>query len=161
MTRSVDASLGAHSTSLWNVFRTFRVVGVAIILGVLMVHPVLGASENGMDPEKAKKLGEKFGVVVGEVDQEIADFLGLPRPEGVVVFEVIGGRPADLAGIKVKAIIKEIDKEEIATLEDFGLALKKAMPKGNFSVATFEPADPSTQGVGGGINFHFVRINEN
>jgi hypothetical protein len=33
-----------------------------------------------------------------------------------------------------------------------------ALPTENFSIATYEPADPDDQGVSGGINFHFVRI---
>ena len=55
-----------------------------------------------MTDEEALQLGETFGVVVGEVDEELRDYLGLQRAEGVVVFEVIGGKPADLAGIKAK-----------------------------------------------------------
>ena len=108
--------------------------------------------------EEALQLGEEFGVVVGEVDEEVRAILGLQRAEGVVVYEVIAGRPADLAGIKVKAVIKEIDKYEIRTLIDFGNALKAALPTENFSVATYEPADPNNQGLSGGVNFHFVRI---
>jgi S1-C subfamily serine protease len=77
-----------------------------------------------------------------------------------VVFEVIGGKPAELAGIKVGSIIKEIDKVEIRTLEDFGRALKSALQTENFTIATYEPADPEGQGVSGGINFHFVRTDK-
>ena len=107
--------------------------------------------------EEALRLGEEFGVVVGEVDEETRDFLGLQRAEGVVVYEVIAGRPAELAGIKVKAVIKEIDKYEIRTLEDFGHALRAVRGTENFTVATYEPADPTDQGITGGVNFHFVR----
>ena len=111
-----------------------------------------------MTESEAVRLGEQFGVVVGAVDEEIQKELKMQRPEGVVVFEVIGGTPADLAGIKVRAVIKEIDKVEVRTLIDFGRALKKALPTENFTVGTYEPADPEVQGVGGLINFHFVRI---
>ena len=107
---------------------------------------------------EAFRLGEEFGVIVGEVDEEIREYLGLERPEGVVVFEVIGGKPADLAGIKSRALIKEINSVEIRNLKDFGLALREALPTENFTVATYEPADPDNQGISGGINFHFVRI---
>ncbi len=117
------------------------------------------AGKNGdMTEAEAIRLGEEFGLVVGEVDEEIRKLLGMQRAEGVVVFEVIGGTPADLAGIKVRAVIKEIDKVEVKTLLDFGRALKRAMPTQNFTVGTYEPADPDNQGVGGLINFHFVRI---
>jgi len=111
-----------------------------------------------MTNEKALRLAEKFGVDVGEVDEEIQEVLGLTKPEGVVVFAVIGGSPAELSGIKVKAVIKEIDKHEIKTLIDLGKALEQSLPTKNFTVATYEPADPDNQGITGGLNFHFVRI---
>lgn len=111
-----------------------------------------------MSEEEALRIGEEFGLVVGQVDEEIRDVLGLERAEGVVVFEVIGGKPASLAGIKPRALIKEINSVDIKTLKDFGRALKDAMTTENFTVATYEPADPDNQGISGGINFHFVRI---
>lgn len=135
------------------------VVSMGLILSV-GTFTILHAktSTDSMTKEQAVKLGEEFGVIVGEVDEEIREFLGLERAEGVVVFEVLGGKPAALAGIKPRALIKEINSVEVTTLEDFGLALQNALPKENFSVATYEPADPDNQGISGGINFHFVRI---
>lgn len=116
-------------------------------------------SETGeMTEEKAYALAEEFGVDVGEVDEEIKNVLGLTKAEGVVVFAVIGNTPADRSGIKVKAIIKEVDGKEIRNLLELGRALEKALPTQNFSVATFEPAGIDDQGIGGGLNFHFVRI---
>jgi membrane-associated protease RseP (regulator of RpoE activity) len=117
-----------------------------------------GPTPHAMTKEQAVKLGEDFGIIIGEVDEEIREFLGLERAQGVVVFEVIGGKPAALAGIKPRALIKEINSVEVTTLEDFGLALQEALPTENFSVATYEPADSDNQGISGGINFHFVRI---
>ncbi len=125
---------------------------------VLLGLQVAWSQENGqMTEEEALRLGEEFGVIVGEVDEEIKKELGLVRAQGVVVFEVIGGTPADLAGIKVAAVIKEIDKVEVRNLIDFGRALKAAMGQCGFTVGTYVPADPENQGVGGVINFHLVR----
>jgi hypothetical protein len=118
---------------------------------------VWGQSANEqMTEEKALTLAEQFGVEVGEVDEEIQKVLGLTKAEGVVVFEVIGGSPAELSGIKVKSVIKEVDIFEIRTLLDLGNALEKTMPTPNFTVATYEPM--SGVGVTGGLNFHFVRV---
>ncbi len=129
-------------------------------LGLAVLHPeAVGQSSNGeMTKERALILAEKFGIDVGEVDEEIQQILGLSKAEGVVVFAVIGGSPAELSGIKVKAVIKEVDKHEIKTLVDLGNALEQSLPTKNFTVATYEPADPDNQGVTGGLNFHFVRI---
>lgn len=107
--------------------------------------------------EEAVQLGEQFGIAVGAVDEDIRKELGLQKAEGVVVFEVIGGTPAELAGIKVGAVVKEIDKVDVKSLRDFGCALKRAMQTENFTVGTYEPADPGDP-VGWGVNFHFVRI---
>ena len=114
------------------------------------------SSNEQMTEEKALTLAEQFGVEVGEVDEEIQKVLGLTKAEGVVVFEVIGGSPAELSGIKVKSVIKEVDIFEIRTLLDLGNALEKTMPTPNFTVATYEPM--SGVGVTGGLNFHFVRV---
>ena len=111
-----------------------------------------------MTEDRAYALAEEFGLDVGEVDEEIKEVLGLTKAEGVVVFGVIGSSPADRAGIKVKAVIKEVDGKDIRNMLDLGKALEKAMPTQNFSVATFEPAGIDDQGVGGGLNFHFVRV---
>lgn len=130
-------------------------------MGTPMTAVAIIEADGAMSDQEALRLGEQFGVVVGEVDRETADFLGLQRAEGVVVYEVIAGKPADLAGIKVKAVIKEIDKHEIRTLDDFGQALSEALKTDNFTVATYQPPDPDNQGVAGGLNFHFVRIEKN
>lgn len=128
--------------------------GLVVLQGEAFGQP---PSEN-MTNEKALILAEEFGIDVGEVDEEVKKILGLTKAEGVVVYAVIGGSPAELSGIKVKAIIKEVDKYEIQTLVDLGTALEQTLPTKNFTVATYEPADPDNQGVTGGLNFHFVRI---
>ena len=115
-----------------------------------------GPGSNGeMTMEEAIRLGEEFGIAVGEVDEEVQKELKLQRPEGVAVFEVIGNSRADYAGIKVRSVIKEIDKKEVRNLIDFGKAVKAAMKECNFTVGTYEPADPGDP-VGWGVNFHFV-----
>ncbi|MBL8044749.1 MAG: PDZ domain-containing protein [Nitrospira sp.] len=119
----------------------------------LLLPPWVGAGE--MTVEEAIQLGEEFGIAVGEVDEEVQRELKLQRPEGVAVFEVIGNSRADYAGIKVRSVIKEIDKKEVRNLIDFGKAVKVAMKECNFTVGTYEPADPGDP-VGWGVNFHFV-----
>lgn len=134
---------------------------VSMIFAFSLGTPYLLHAETApqaMTKQHAIELGEDFGIIVGEVDEEIRDFLGLERAKGVVVFEVIGGKPAALAGIKPRALIKEINSVEVTTLEDFGLALQDALLTENFSVATYEPSDADNQGISGGINFHFVRV---
>ncbi|MGQ0810477.1 MAG: hypothetical protein ACT4OO_04550 [Nitrospiraceae bacterium] len=123
--------------------------------GLLLATPSIAANNGELTEEEAVRLGEEFGIVVGEVDEEIQKELKMQRPEGVAVFEVIGNSRADYAGIKVKSVIKEIDKVEVRNLKDFGKALKRAFKECNFTVGTYEPADPGDP-VGWGVNFHFV-----
>ena len=155
---------GIHNGILMGETATFqpgRLALISFLLIFMLGFPQFLQAESLREPiteEEALRLGEEFGIIVGEVDEEIREFLGLERPEGVVVFEVIGGKPADLAGIKPRALIKEINSVEIRNLKDFGLALREALPTENFTVATYEPADPDNQGISGGINFHFVRV---
>ena len=133
---------------------------VGILLSCLLncVGPesALATTDNGsMTEEEASSLGEEFGIVVGPVDEEIQKELKLQQPQGVAVFEVIGNSRADNAGIKVRSVIKEIDKQEIRNMADFGRALKKAITGCNFTVGTYEPAEPG-EPVSWGVNFHFV-----
>ena len=129
-----------------------------VLFGLLALTSQAVGSTGEMTEDRAFQLAEEFGVDVGEVDEEIKEYLGLAKAEGVVVFAVIGNTPADLAGIKTKALIKEVDGHEIRNLLDLGRALEKALPIQNFSVATYEPAGIDDQGIGGGLNFHLVRI---
>jgi hypothetical protein len=134
------------------------VLTAALFGSVAPPLPALAATNgaaDGMTVDEAAKLGEDFGVVVGEVDEEIQKELKLQRPQGVAVFEVIGNSRADYAGIKVRSVIKEIDKKEVKNMLDFGRHIKKAMNECNFTVGTYEPADPGDP-VGWGVNFHFV-----
>ncbi len=134
------------------------VLGIAAAACMMLAPTESMSRDNGeMTKEEALRIGEEFGIIVGEVDEEIQKELGLTRPQGVVIFEVIGGTPAELSGIKVAAIVKEIDKVEVRNLFDFGRALKQAMGQCGFTVGTYEPADPDNQGVAGVINFHLVR----
>ena len=134
------------------------VLCVGLCLGVpygLDPASVNAADQEPMTAEEAERLGEEFGVMVGEVDEEIRKELKLERAQGVAVFEVIGSSRADNAGIKVRSVIKEIDKAEIRSMLDFGRAIKRGIQQCNFTVGTYESADPGDP-VGWGVNFHFV-----
>ena len=140
----------------WGIPILVLVCSMSLGRGITSASVQAESPSGEMTEEKALTLAEQFGVDVGEVDEEIQKILGLTKAEGVVVFEVIGGSPAELSGIKVKAVIKEVDIFEIRTLLDLGRALEKTLQTQNFTVATYEPM--TGVGVTGGLNFHFVRI---
>ena len=158
--------MGEHRKSfVYGTTRALRWGRALVVCGVLfglLGSPLPGqtaangtAESQAMTVDEATKLGEDFGVIVGDVDEEIQKELKLQRPQGVAVFEVIGNSRADYAGIKVRSVIKEIDKKEVKNMLDFGRHIKKAMNECNFTVGTYEPADPGDP-VGWGVNFHFV-----
>ena len=89
-----------------------------------------------MTAEEAIQLGEDFGIAVGEVDEEIRKELKLQRAEGVAVFEVIGNSRADYAGIKVRSVIKEIDKKKSAPSSISG---KPSRPRSKNVISRSEP----------------------
>lgn len=151
---------GNTGMCFWPMMQQFLGGGRGCLLSLALVLACAGLVQaetalNGMTEEEAARLGEEFGIVVGAVDEEIQKELNLQKPQGVAVFEVIGNSRADYAGIKVRSVIKEVDKHEIRTMVDFGQAIKRAMNECNFTVGTYEPADPGDP-VGWGVNFHFV-----
>ena len=148
--------LGAYAKALRS-GRAFVLCGSLCIgvLGGLAAAALCAANSDQMTVDEAARLGEEFGVIVGDVDEDIKKELKLERAQGVAVFEVIGSSRADYAGIKVRSIIKEIDKVEIRNMIDFGKAIQRGMKACNFTVGTYEPADPGDP-VGWGVNFHFV-----
>ena len=150
-----DARFGVISVNT-RALRSGRAFVLCIGLSLGLLSGFSSAAEpEPMTVEEAAKLGEEFGVIVGDVDEEIKRELKLERAQGVAVFEVIGNSRADYAGIKVRSVIKEIDKTEIRNMLDFGKAIKRGMKECNFTVGTYESADPGDP-VGWGVNFHFV-----
>jgi len=146
-----------------------------IVLTGLVVFGLVGVAHAASDamtdkksvvltPDKAtdKKqkdiiaMAEEFGLIVGPVTEDIRKELNLRSAEGVAVFEVIGDSLAELAGIKVGAVIAEINKKPVRTLEDFGRLMAEVLPQGNFTIGTWEPTNPENQGQAGQMNFHFA-----
>jgi serine protease Do len=54
-----------------------------------------------------------LGVLIQEVNKDLAESFGLDRPYGALVAQVVEGSPAERAGIKTGDIIIEYEKEEI------------------------------------------------
>jgi S1-C subfamily serine protease len=128
-------------------------VVLAGVLGLAMISAADAAGMKGADPQA---LAEEFGAIVGPVTEDIRKEMNLRTLEGVAVFEIIGDSLADLAGIKVKSVIAEINHQPVRNLDDFGRKLSRALAEGNATIGTWEPASPEDQGAGQQMNFHFV-----
>ena len=134
-------------------WQTLGGVVLAGLLSLAMVSAADAAVLKGADP---KALAEEFGVIVGPVTEDIRKELNLRTSEGVAVFEIIGDSLADLAGIKVKSVIAEINNQPVRNLDDFGRLLSLALAQGNATIGSWEPANPEDQGASQQMNFHFV-----
>lgn len=99
---------------------------------------------------------QQLGVIVHPVTEDIRKELNLRAAEGVAVMAIIGDSLGEKAGIKVGAVITEINKIPVRNLDDLGRLLPEMLEKGNFTVGTWEPTNPENQGQGGQMNFHFV-----
>lgn len=128
-------------------------VVLAGFLGLAVVSAADAAVLKGTDP---KALAEEFGAIVGPVTEDIRKELNLRTSEGVAVFEIVGDSLADLAGIKVKSVIAEINNQPVRDLDAFGRLLSRALAQGNATIGSWEPANPEDQGAGQQMNFHFV-----
>jgi S1-C subfamily serine protease len=131
-------------------------VGWFVITGLLILAPVPAPVASAGQDADPKALGEKFGAIVGPVTEDIRKELNLRKAVGVVVYEVIGDSLADRAGIKVKAVIAEINNTSVHNLDDFGRLLAAGLEAGNLTIGTWEPASPEDQGATAQMNFHFV-----
>lgn len=149
--------------------RIIGIVGSVLLIGLVG----MALAEVGQSPDKKstavsadkssdKKskdviaMAEEFGIIVGPVTEDRRKELNLRSAEGVAVLDIIGETLAERAGIKVGAVIAEINKKPVRSLDDFGRLLPECMTEGNCTVGTWEPTNPENQGQGGQMNFHFV-----
>ncbi len=145
------------------------------IVGSVLLIGLVGVALTVADPSPDKKstavsadkssdkkskdviaMAEEFGIIVGPVTEDRRKELNLRSAEGVAVLDIIGETLAERAGIKVGAVIAEINKKPVRNLDDFGRLLPECMTEGNCTVGTWEPTNPENQGQGGQMNFHFV-----
>lgn len=148
------------------VFVIFSIILTATSTPSAAANPTVDAKMAALSPEKqAEKdrntavieMAEKqLGAIVQPVTEDIRKELNLRSAEGVAVMDIIGDSLAERAGIKVGAVIAEIDKQPVRSLDDLGRLLPDALRRGNFTVSTWEPTNPENQGQGGQLNFHFV-----
>ena len=72
-------------------------------------------------------LGQKFGLTVRTIDEELADqHNNANEGEGVVVVQVKPGSPAARAGIREGMVILEVNRIEVADVGEFNEALKNS-----------------------------------
>jgi serine protease Do len=71
-------------------------------------------------------LGGELGLAVQELTPDIADSLGAPDAQGVVVSEVEEGSLADEVGMRRGDLILEVNQQKITTVQEYRTALGHA-----------------------------------
>lgn len=89
-------------------------------------------------------LGIGFG---GEVDRTMARALGLDRPRGIVVGEVVPDEPADRAGIEEGDVILTLDNEEVRSWMDFRVAIGNRNPGDRITLGIFRDGERLTKEI--------------
>lgn len=79
--------------------------------------------------EKGRVSHAWMGVEIQDVTEEIAGYLQMTEPEGVIIKGVMRGQPADLAGIKPYDVIRKVNGKEVRSSTDLMKSLA-ALPVG-------------------------------
>jgi serine protease Do len=121
--RALVAEAEPGSTVKILLFREGREMTVPVVLGERpQEFADRGAGEPG-GPEA--QTGEKLGLSLQALTPEIARQLGYRNEEGVVVGGVTPGSPADEAGLQRGDLIKEVDRTEVRSVQEFKRAVAR------------------------------------
>lgn len=79
----------------------------------------------------------RIGVQIGEVTKDVAESIGLGRPQGALVRSVEGGAPADKAGVEAGDIILKFDGKPIDKSSDLPRIVGNTRPGSKSTVTVF------------------------
>ncbi len=83
-------------------------VGIGFAVPSSLAHPIIKQLKQGKSVERGW-----LGVKIQHVNDEIAESLGMDKPQGALVAEVIDGSPAERGGIKVGDVILSFDDKDV------------------------------------------------
>ncbi len=105
--------------------------GIGFAIPANMVRFVANAAEHGGTIRHPW-----LGASVQTVSSEIADAMGLDRPEGVLITNIAKDSPAAKAGLKVGDLVTKVDGEEVSDPNSFGYRFATKTP-GTSEVFTY------------------------
>jgi serine protease Do len=115
--RQVVAQADPGSTAKINLLRDGREMPVSVVLGERPRNLAGRNDEEESTPEE--KTGEKLGLSIQTLTPEIAQQLSYRNEQGVLVSSVTAGSPADEAGLRRGDLIKEVNRTEVSTVQEF------------------------------------------
>ncbi len=119
--RAVVADAEPGSTAKVVLLRNGREMTVPVVLGERPKEFAERGAGEREEPEA--QTGEKLGLSLQALTPELARQLGYRNDEGVVVGGVTGGSAADEAGLRRGDLIKEVNRSEVRSLQDFKRAI--------------------------------------
>ncbi len=117
--------------------QTGNSVGIGFAIPVNMVKIVITAAKTGQRVRRPW-----FGASLQAVSREIADSLGLDRPSGVLVADVVSDGPAAKAGVKQGDLITAVDGQSVDDPESFGYRVATKPLGGTASLALIRNGKP-------------------
>ncbi len=76
-----------------------------------------------------------FGARFGDINDEVAEELGLDSQDGVVIIEVVKDSPAEKAGLKPMDIVKKLGDKDITNVPSFVTVMRASKPGDELKVS--------------------------
>jgi serine protease Do len=106
------------------VIRSRRHIELPVIITASREAHLVPVSKEG-----ASKGSMPFGLTVKDLDPKLAHEMGLGQNTGVVVYSVQPGSAADIAGLRTRDIIVEVNRQGIASTQAYQRAIKAGAGK--------------------------------
>ena len=85
-----------------------------------------------------------LGVVIQEVNKDLAESFDLPKPAGALVAQIMPGGPADKGGLKVGDVILEFNGHEVVRSSDLPHAVGRVRPGAEASLVVMRDKERKT-----------------
>jgi serine protease Do len=130
----VIVKLDGKEVDDWQAFRNSVAMiepGTKVSLTVLRdgkkedIDVKVGSLEDGTVAAEVSEIGDKLGLQIQELTDDVASKLGYEKETGVLVTDVTAGSPADKAGIESGMLIVSVNRRDVTTVKEFNDALEK------------------------------------
>jgi len=115
--RQTVAQADPGTTAKISLLRGGREMPIAVVLGERPTDPDGRGNQDESEPEVTS--GEKLGLSIQTLTPEMAQQLGYRNDDGVIINSVTAGSPAEEAGLRRGDLIKEVNRTEVRTAQEF------------------------------------------
>jgi len=115
--RQTVAQADPGTTAKINLLRDGREMPISVVLGERPKDPDGRGNQDESEPEVTS--GEELGLSIQTLTPEMAQQLGYRNDDGVIISSVTSGSPAEEAGLRRGDLIKEVNRTEVSTAQEF------------------------------------------